>query len=493
LDICVRSSCNVSAAAQHGGLMSQTVELPLWLFALILVFAAVTFASHFLFPSVRWFFRRRLERAVARLNQRLERPIQSFNLTQRHDMIQRLIFDPQVTQAIADHAHAEGIPENVAFQEARRYAREIVPSFSAFTYFSLAIRAARLLSNAVYTVRFGHQRSGSLRAIDPDATVIFVMNHRSNMDYVLVTYLAAERSALSYAVGEWARVWPLSGLIRAMGAYFIRRRSRSGLYHKVLAAYVRLATQAGVTQAVFPEGGLTLDGRIAPVKLGLLRYMVEAYDPKRRDVVFVPVALNYDRVLEDSVLTSAARRGQRRFRARIGVIALRLLRQLGLWLIGRYRRAGFAAVNFGEPLSLRAYMEAHPTTAETESAVVRGIGHELMVRIARNMPVLPVPLLSWVLLNAGDQSRATLLARAEDILATLSEGTVAARKVDSGLALEQALVRMQARGLLDIREGWVTIETQRLDGLQFYANSIAHLIPAKMLAEQKENAASANV
>ena len=46
--------------------MTQTVTLPLWLLLLILGFAAVTFASHFLFPSVRWFFRRRLERAVAK-------------------------------------------------------------------------------------------------------------------------------------------------------------------------------------------------------------------------------------------------------------------------------------------------------------------------------------------------------------------------------------------------------------------------------------------
>ncbi|MFP4274643.1 MAG: glycerol-3-phosphate acyltransferase, partial [Paracoccaceae bacterium] len=60
--------------------MSQTVSLPLWLFLLILLFAAVTFASHFLLPSVRWFFRRRLERAVRRLNQRLTRPIQPFKL-----------------------------------------------------------------------------------------------------------------------------------------------------------------------------------------------------------------------------------------------------------------------------------------------------------------------------------------------------------------------------------------------------------------------------
>lgn len=45
--------------------MFRSVELPLWFFLLIVLFATVTFASHFLFPSVRWFFRRRLERAVA--------------------------------------------------------------------------------------------------------------------------------------------------------------------------------------------------------------------------------------------------------------------------------------------------------------------------------------------------------------------------------------------------------------------------------------------
>ena len=252
--------------------MTQTVELPLWLFVLILLFAAVTFASHFLFPSVRWFFRRRLERAVVRLNRRLQRPIQPFKLARRYDMIQRLIYDPQVAQAMADHAKANGIPENVAFEEARRYAREIVPSFSAVAYFSIAIRLARFLSNALFRVRLAHLDKQAVDGIDPEATVVYVMNHRSNMDYVLITYLAADHSALSYAVGEWARVWPLSRLIRAMGAYFIRRRSRNDLYRRVLATYVRLATQNGVTQAMFPEGGLSLDGALAEPKVGCLLY-----------------------------------------------------------------------------------------------------------------------------------------------------------------------------------------------------------------------------
>ena len=96
--------------------MTQTVSLPLWAFVLILLFAVVTFASHFLFPSVRWFFRKRAERVIAKLNTRLQRPIEPFKLARRYDMIQRLIYDPEITQAIVDYAAEENFPENVAFE-----------------------------------------------------------------------------------------------------------------------------------------------------------------------------------------------------------------------------------------------------------------------------------------------------------------------------------------------------------------------------------------
>jgi glycerol-3-phosphate O-acyltransferase len=263
--------------------MTAPVTLPLWLFVLLMLFAGVTLASHFLFPSVRWFFRRRLERAVSRLNERLERPIEPFRLLRRYDLIQRLVYDPEVTQAIVEHANAEGVREDVAFERARRYAREIVPSFSAFTYFGWGVRLARLLSNALYRVRLGHHDPQAFARVPKDATILFVMNHRSNMDYVLVTHLAAERSALSYAVGEWANVWPLSRLIRMMGAYFIRRRSRHALYRRVLRRYVQMATANGVTQAVFPEGGLSLDGGLQRPRLGLLQYILDDLDLAARD------------------------------------------------------------------------------------------------------------------------------------------------------------------------------------------------------------------
>ena len=80
----------------------------------------------------------------------------------------------------------------------------------------------------LYRVRIGYRNDDALAAVDPSSSVIFVINHRSNMDYVLVTYVAATSSALSYAVGEWAQVWGLRGLIRSMGAYFINARFPRG-------------------------------------------------------------------------------------------------------------------------------------------------------------------------------------------------------------------------------------------------------------------------
>ena len=108
-----------------------------------------------------------------------------------------------------------------------------------------------------------------------------------------------------------------------MGAFFIRRKSRNALYRRVLSRYVQMATQAGVAQAVFPEGGLTLDGLVAPPKLGFLNYIVSGYQPGGRDVVFVPVALNYDRVLEDRVLMAADKAGERKFRASIPTASMK--------------------------------------------------------------------------------------------------------------------------------------------------------------------------
>ncbi len=467
--------------------MTQTVQLPLWLFILIVLFAAVTALSHFLLPSVRWFFRRRFERAVARLNTRLTRPIEPFKLAHRHDMIQRLIYDPGVTQEIVNYARENGVPENVAFQKAQEYAREIVPSFSAFAYFSFGIRLARLLANSVYRIRRADQNDKIFEAIPKDDTVIFIMNHRSNMDYVLVTYLASRATTMSYAVGEWARVWPLSSMIKLWGAYFIRRRSRGALYRKVLSRYVQMATAGGVTQAIFPEGGLSLTGGLQQPKMGLLAYVVEAFDPEGdRDIVFVPVAINYDRVLEDRVLIAAAKRGDRRFGAKISVVVYAFFRKFWQRVRGKDTRFGSAAVAFGKPLSMReARLEGD----------VDALSLQLMARISDAIPVLAVPLIATALLNRQSLPEGEMLAAVRGLMAKVPAQNRAVEDADLAAEVERGLIGLQRRDVIALEDGIWRIKGQHEDLLRYYANSVAQFLSDPAMpddaAPAKNNAASA--
>ncbi len=457
--------------------MFQTVTLPLWVLVLILGFALVTFASHFLFPSVRWFFRKRMERAVARLNARLDRPIEWFKLARRQDMIVRLAYDPQVLAAVSDHAAETGIPAEVAFEEARRYAREIVPGFSAMLYFGFAIRLARSLSRALYRVRIG-KVDAALQHIDPRATVIFVMNHRSNMDYVLITWLVANRSAISYAVGEWARVWPLSGLIRSMGAYFIRRNSRNALYRRVLARYVQMATAEGATQAIFPEGGLSLDGRVGAARMGLLSYIASAWVPGGRDVVFVPVGLAYDRVLEDRILTDAAAAGRRRFRGKPLAIAAFVGRVLWRKLRGSFKGFGTAAAAFGPPLSLAAFFDGRPDRP------VEDLGAALMAEIERVVPVLPVPLVAAAAVQGGVADRAELDRRVAALAEALAAAGAVLKLPPQGLAqaTSEGLAPLVKRGLLS-EELQVTAGSAAL--VNFYAAPVLQRLAAGSAATRR--------
>lgn len=446
-----------------------TVELPVWLLVLILGFASVTFASHFLFPSVRWFVRRRMERLVLRMNQRLKRPIEPFKLLERQDLIQQLSYDPQVLDAVLHHAREEGLPRNVAFERARRYAREIVPAFSARTYFNVAGRVAKWLSLLMYRVDVSARDEAALQHIPQDATVIFVMNHRSNMDYVLLTWVASSQMTLSYAVGEWARVWPLSGLIRAMGAYFIRRRNLNPLYRKVLERYVQTATQEGVAQAIFPEGRLSLDGRIAPARLGLLSYILSAAKSGGRPVVFVPVGLNYDRVLEDRLLVKAGETGERRFRAGLGGIMIYVARMFWRRLWGKWDGFGQAAVRYGEPVDLSALLKDEPDLSAED------MGHLLMARVGEALPVTPLPLIAAAL-SSGAMTRAALPAAFAELRARLeARGTrLVLPEASAEVILEQGLTHLLQRRILEERpEGFLAVKAGLLD---YYAASVWQIL-----------------
>ena len=470
--------------------MSAAVSLPFWVILILALFATIGIVDRIFAPSVRWFFRRRVNNAIDELNQRLDMRIQPFKLTRRQSLIDQLMYDRKVLEAVENEARTTGSPRAVVMKRAERYAREIVPAFSVTTYFSFGTRIARLISEFVYRVRLGYADDEALKKVDPQASVVFVMNHRSNMDYVLVTYMASSRASLSYAVGEWARIWLLQSLIRSMGAYFIRRNSNDELYRRVLGRYVAMATRQGVTQAVFPEGGLTRDGRLRDPKLGLLGYMVADFDPAHeRDIVFVPVGLNYDRVIEDRILTASAEKefSGRSFRVRPGAIAGFLANLVKLRLQGRLYRYGLACVSFGEPLSLGQWQKSQGVDFSTEDkdqrfAGVERLANDLMQRIGSIIPALPVALVATVILENGDNwiGELELKSRVFDLVSRLEKrgAHVHVPRSDRDYAVGTGLRMLTLRHLVHENDsGLYRANAGERILLEYYANSIAHLMP----------------
>jgi glycerol-3-phosphate O-acyltransferase len=483
--------------------VSSTVTLPVWLVAIVAALALWSLLDRLLIPGVRWLLRRRINRAIDELNTRLKLRIQPLKLAKRQALIDQLIFDPDVLGAIDDYAAANDVPREVAQARARRYAREIVPSFSHYAYFGVGTRIARLVSTYLYRVRLGYVDEKALQRVDPDAAVVFVINHRSNMDYVLVTYMVSTSSALSYAVGEWARVWLLQNLIRSMGAYFVRRDSREPLYRKVLARYVHMAVAGGLAQAMFPEGGLTRDGRLQPAKLGLLSYMVAGFDPNgARDVVFVPVGINYDRVLEDRVQVAALAtpEGQKpRFTFNARVFLGFLARNLALKLRGRLYRLGYACVSFGAPISLRDYVAARGIDFrvldhDRRFAEVARLGGLLMGKVGEVVPALPVALVATALLDAGDAalSALELKGRVVEIARRLAAhgAHVHVPRADQDYAVEVGLRMLRLRRLVEQTDGLYRADPSNAVLLRYYANSIAHLLAGEAARARPAAAAS---
>jgi len=390
--------------------MTGQISISIWFFILLLIIAGLAVLDRILIPSSRWFLRRRINRVIDEIGTRLNIEIRSFQLTKRQVLIDRLVYDPKVVEEIQNYARQHEMPLEVVQKKVVTYAREIVPSFNAYLYFRIGYWIAKKIARLLYRVRVGLIKDEQNLSIDPDSTVVFVMNHRSNMDYVLVAFLAAEQTTLSYAVGEWAKVWPLQMLIRAMGAFFVRRNSGDPLYRRVLERYIHMATREGVCQAVFLEGGLSRDGRLQTPKLGLIDYMLRQFDPATdRDIVFIPVGINYDRTLEDRSLLrtfdpAAEKRGWW-FVCRTTFKFIK--RSLVLMILSRWRRYGYACVNFGTPVSAKAYcldqgLNFSRLPRSDRFPEIEKLCHRLMSAISEVVPILPVALMSTVFLEAMD-------------------------------------------------------------------------------------------
>jgi glycerol-3-phosphate O-acyltransferase len=401
-----------------------------------------------------------------------------------------LLADPEIAAALRAHLASAGETEEQAWRRVNDYLDEIVPSFSLFVYYRLGYGLARALLPLLYKVGVGYEAREALSAMPREAVVVYLMNHRSNADYVVAAYVLSGKVAVSYAVGEWARVWPLEELFKRFGSYFVRRGYPEPLYHRVLERYVQLITKNGVTQGIFLEGGLSRDGRFRPPKLGLFDDIARAkLDPAfTRPIYLVPVAINYDRVLEDRSLLREQQSPEARLarREQVREVVSYLSKVSLRFLLRRARRYGRACVNFGAPVCLDEWLARNPGVLALPRAErlprLQGLADDLMARIAAVMPVTPVPLASAALLQHGEDrvTRERWEALMSDLRFVLrgAGAPIVGDERSSGEILDRALVMFTLRRVVCLEGDAFRIDRGQEPLLHYYANSIAHFLPS---------------
>ena len=443
-------------------------------------------------------------------------------------MRERLAWDPAIQEAIAQAARTTGESIPLLRERVDGFVDEIAPYFSISAYYRFGVAVARQFVQFCFELLVDAKDFEAQAAQVPkDAIRVYVANHRQNADPLVLAFGLAQQIALSYAVGEWALVWPLSSLFRQFGSYFVRRGEPDPLYHAVLERFVQLLAGNGAVTGFFVEGALSRDGGLRRPRTGLLEYLIKLrIDQPDREIVFLPVGINYDRVLEDRYLVEE--RGGRKPKA---TILVRLWNVAGIafwvpWLVvanllrvatRSHVKFGYAAIRFGEPLALTQWPGgkelASLPDAERKEAV-RILAEELLYRrIGHFIPATPVPIVCTALLRDGPGDEVALAERIRLVLAELRAAgaplglgrafaSVEARRGQHGtqipglddhlLETEEAdLVLSLARGQLVRRRivrrvgTAVEVPDDQRPLIEYYANSIRHhLDPSYLLGRE---------
>jgi glycerol-3-phosphate O-acyltransferase len=229
--------------------------------------------------------------------------------------------------------------------------------------------------------------------------------------------------------------------------------------------------------------------------------MVRSFDPSGRDLVFVPVGLNYDRVLEDRSLLRELDPGSTKPGAAHTALATLAFvgKNLALLARNRWRRFGYACVNLGAPISLGSWLRERGLDPRTlppdeRKARVADLASELMGAIARVVPVLPVPLVATVFAREPGRGFTELELKA-DVLRLAGELAECGAKLhvprhDLDYAITVGLRMLVLRHVVVEADGLLRAAPDERLLLDYYAGSVAHLLPP--LAEARSAAASAH-
>ena len=140
-------------------------------------------------PIVPQFISKRINRSALKSLRTRGARIDRFKLTSRKQIRATLLAQTEVAAAVARHAIETGITDAAAWKKVETYIDEIVPFFNILAYSRFGYFLSRRFLNAFYKVSADQHSPVGASSLPKDAVVVYLMNHRSNADYVLVGYV----------------------------------------------------------------------------------------------------------------------------------------------------------------------------------------------------------------------------------------------------------------------------------------------------------------
>lgn len=325
------------------------------------------------------------------------------DLSHRRTLIDDVLNAAPVRAAIEQVAIKEGIPFDQAYGRARHYAWEIAADYSHPVVRSLSFLLRPLWNQVYQGVSMFH--FDTVKQVAPGHEVIYVPCHRSHVDYLLLSYQLYVNGLVPPHIAAGVNLnLPIVGpILRRGGAFFLRRSFKANpLYSAVFGEYVAQLFVRGVAMEYFIEGGRSRTGRLLEPRGGMLAITLKSYlRESRRPVVFQPVYIGYEKLLEGGSYISELSGKPKEKESLLGLFrAFGLLRQ----------RYGRVALSFGEPIFLAEHLDAvapewraaRPEGDERPAWFANAVGtlaERILVRVNEAAHVNPVNLVAMALLS----------------------------------------------------------------------------------------------
>ena len=135
----------------------------------------------------------------------------------------------------------------------------------------------------------------------PETNTVFVPTHKSYFDYLILNYILYREKVTVplVAAGDNLDFFPLSPVLRKMGAFFIRRKIKDDeFYKKILTTYLKQIVTAGYNMEFFIEGGRSRSGMVRSPRTGMLKMLAEITKATNRKLYIVPVSITYEKLKE---------------------------------------------------------------------------------------------------------------------------------------------------------------------------------------------------